>query len=497
MTNVYHSGTTPSDIMIVGESPGRIEASVGLPFVGASGSILSMILSHCGNNPPYHRAGCYITNLRKEYIEGNPNPTNEEIMEWTSLLRDEVTQCQPKIIICAGRFAAWWFLGGWHKWGMRVIHGRPCHGGELVDSEFSLYPEANIGYEINTAYGVEDSFELALRRDYEQRACGAIVIPCFHPANALPDRDPKGDMMGVVWKDFHTAIRVYERLLDGVEPVIPSDNIVENYGDATGLGVSDYIETYLGSPIAIDTEDNNDGSPWSVQISSRPGDGLMLRTSQSDCQLGISAIQRAMDNGTLIILHFAFHDLPVLRALGLNVDNINLIDTSYMLYLLNEPQGLKSAQWRHCGMISSTYLSIIGNIARSQQIKYLVDVEVNQYPKPTKQEILLNNGTTVAYSPRSLSTKAKRILEKITNGGDVDIWKSWHTIGGDSSGKKRISKQLARDVVDDLGPMSRGSLADVWDKDKDRAKRYACRDPDATLRVYLATILKLIEMGLA
>jgi uracil-DNA glycosylase family 4 len=510
---IYHSGSMPSDLMIVGEKPGRIESNTGYPFSGASGEILSTILAHCGSNPPYHKGGIYITNLDKQYVEGNPDPTYEDILKWGEALRKEVIACKPKVIMCAGRYSSWWFLGGWGKWGMRTIHGRVCRGGELVNWDYLAdYPEV-IGNE-HVALDGEACEEFAQRveLDYRNRSNGALIVPCFHPANALPSRDPKGDMMGVVWRDFDTAIRAYEKVahlthnkasayrneseleLFGVQ--LPIDRVgKELYIDATGVDIVEYINdvSSLDRIIAIDTEDTEDPTiPWTIQICSTPGYALTLRIDQPDAQLGIDAIQQAM-NDYLIIMHFAIHDLPVLRKLNINTSRINLVDTSYMLYLLAEPQSLKVAAWRHCSMLMQEYNDVIGDVATVAQIKYLLDVVVRQYPSPGKLQYIANNGQLKSYSPHSPSTKAKGIVKSINEGKEVDIWHRWHNVSA-SGHKARIIKDLYQPVVDELGRMPRGCLKDV---ERDKAIIYECRDACATLRVYLALIVKLQQLGLA
>jgi len=517
---VYSSGPVPCPIMAVGEAPGRYEAGIGKPFVGPSGEILKMILLHCGDNAPYYKAGMYLTNLVKEYHDGNPDPTNDQIIYWGDHLRDEVELCQPKIILVVGRFAAWWFLGGWYKWGMRQIHGRPCRGGELFDSyELDVYPDERLFEEVYDGDSLNARCD-RIEQDYHDRAQGAIVVPCYHPANALPDRDPKGDMMGTVFRDFDTAIRLYEKETDCRETYeqakldypnvsmggslhgIPFDAFddIENYVDATGEEFADYI--YQASTdtniLAVDTEDGPD-SPWSIQVCCEPACALTLRIDQPDYKIGITALQRAIDDGGLIILHFAIHDLPVMRELGLDTSRINLIDTSYMLYLLGEPQSLKVAQWRHCGMVSQEYISVVGDAGKSHQLRYLLDVVMQQYPKPGMHEITHNNGEVADYRPQSPSTKAGRIIDDLKKGIDVDIWDRWHTIAG-SGQKAQVVKSIYRNVVDDLGPMPKGYLADVYAQGsdgRDRVINYACRDADATLRLHTALLPKLIEMGLA
>lgn len=492
---VYSSGPTPCPIMGVGEMPGRFESAIGEPFVGPSGEILSTILYHCGDNPPYHRAGVYLTNLVKDYIDGNPDPTPDQIMYWTEELKREAIACQPKVILAIGRFAAWWFLGGWHKRPMRDIHGRPCRGGELYSiNDIDNYPE------FITASCIED-----LETDYRNRAQGAVIVPCLHPANALPDRDPKGRMMATVYRDFDTAIKVYE--LGHSSKVVydaPHDSFdgIEKYIDATGAQVADYISTITPSTniLAIDTEDGPGGLPWSIQVCSETAYALTLRCAQPDLQRGIDAIQDYIDLGGLVVLHFAMHDLSVMRAMGIDTSDINLADTGYMLYLLDEPQGLKVAQWRHCGMTSEDYLDVVGDAGRDAMLRYLLNVVARQYPSPGKFSIVLNNGTEELYRPQSLSTKAGRILKDLTNGKDVNIKDRWTGVSGKTSGHARVLTELYQRVEDDLGVFPSGWLDDVYNSGpagSARVIRYASRDADATYRVYLALLPKLQQLGLA
>jgi uracil-DNA glycosylase family 4 len=60
-------GKIPSEVMIVGEAPGRMEDLSGRPFVGKAGNLLTRALSSIG----IERKDVYITNIVKCRPPGN------------------------------------------------------------------------------------------------------------------------------------------------------------------------------------------------------------------------------------------------------------------------------------------------------------------------------------------------------------------------------------------------------------------------------------------
>ena len=79
MTIVWGAGRTPNSVMLVGEAPGKSEAAKGEPFVGKSGHEQQTYLSRY----QLTARAWYRTNVCKEYIPKNPDPTPEQIDEYT------------------------------------------------------------------------------------------------------------------------------------------------------------------------------------------------------------------------------------------------------------------------------------------------------------------------------------------------------------------------------------------------------------------------------
>ena len=101
-------GSFQSKIMLVGEAPGYYEDNIGIPFVGAAGKKLDMILESAGIN----RNDVYITNIVKCRPPNNRVPTKEEEMACVDFINQEIEIVNPKIICVMGNTAYGTLLGG-------------------------------------------------------------------------------------------------------------------------------------------------------------------------------------------------------------------------------------------------------------------------------------------------------------------------------------------------------------------------------------------------
>jgi DNA polymerase len=95
------AGNINSDIIFVGEAPGRDEDKIGLPFVGMAGRILNEALRAAG----IERDEIYITNSVKCRPPNNRIPEYEEISKCKIYLDDEIRLIVPKIICILGATA--------------------------------------------------------------------------------------------------------------------------------------------------------------------------------------------------------------------------------------------------------------------------------------------------------------------------------------------------------------------------------------------------------
>lgn len=101
-------GNFDSDVIFVGEAPGRNEDHNGEPFIGVAGQKLSAALKLAGIS----RAQVYITNIVKCRPPNNRVPTVVERATCREYLKHEISIIKPKIICILGNTAFNSLLGG-------------------------------------------------------------------------------------------------------------------------------------------------------------------------------------------------------------------------------------------------------------------------------------------------------------------------------------------------------------------------------------------------
>jgi DNA polymerase len=138
---VFGEGRPDASVMFVGEAPGGEEDRLGRPFVGSADQLLDRLLAFAG----FSRAEVYITNVVKCRPPGNRQPSPQEAAACYPYLIEQIRLIRPKIIVCLGALAV----------------------RSLVD------PEARI---------------TRVRGQWFERD-GVRILPTFHPAAVLRDRD--------------------------------------------------------------------------------------------------------------------------------------------------------------------------------------------------------------------------------------------------------------------------------------------------------------------
>ena len=147
-------GNEDADFVLIGEAPGANEVEQGEPFVGQAGNELDKVLQKIG----VERSDLYITNLVKIRPPENRDPKKDEIEAWAPLLRKEIEDVDPEMIITLGNFASRKMLDT--KKGISSIHGR------------------------------------VFSRE------GQKIMPVFHPAAVLYDRSKEDDLEADLRKAF-------------------------------------------------------------------------------------------------------------------------------------------------------------------------------------------------------------------------------------------------------------------------------------------------------
>ena len=143
---VFFDGNKDSNIMLIGEAPGRDEDILGKPFVGKAGKLLNKMMSSVG----FSRNDLYFTNVIPWRPPGNRTPSNEEINMYRTFLIRHIQLKKPQIILS---------LGG-------------------VSSKILLNTTSGImslrGKIKNVDFGVNENIEMNIP-----------ILPTFHPAFLL------------------------------------------------------------------------------------------------------------------------------------------------------------------------------------------------------------------------------------------------------------------------------------------------------------------------
>lgn len=134
-TKVLGKINPTSPILIIGEAPGGVEAQLGYPFAGPTGSLLDKALKEVGLS----REMCSITNvlrfqpkgndistlitdrkkdLPEDWVEHNGLRCHPLVIEGLRELENEIDLLRPKLIIALGNTALWALTGqtGIVKW---------------------------------------------------------------------------------------------------------------------------------------------------------------------------------------------------------------------------------------------------------------------------------------------------------------------------------------------------------------------------------------------
>lgn len=331
---VKADGDINSNLLLVGEGPGKVEDDCGLPFQGPSGKELNRYLWQHLNRT---RNSVRVTNLVRYRVPGDGDPTAADIKrDEQHLWADIRSMPNLEYIAAVGRHSARWFLGDVD---METSHGLP--------------------------YRWQDKFTGRWH----------MVMPIYHPASGMHSPETQGH----IFDDFE-QLRLFMKGLIGfhsTEDPYPDPEYAEYktspasaaYRERNGNRVNNGKGEVKRSRLvlqgaAVDTEGSAE-RPWCLSYACEPGQATVIRTDQAR-KMNIKIEGR-------IILHNALHDLPVLEAMGIQVGDNEFDDTMIKAYLLCvEPQGLKQLAYRHCSMEMSSYEELIHEADQEHAVDFLV-----------------------------------------------------------------------------------------------------------------------------
>jgi len=163
---VFGEGPEAPLALLIGEAPGAEEARQGRPFVGRAGRQLDELLALAGLD----RGALYVTNAVKfrpiksnSPRQANRTPTLAEVKAGLPLLRLELEQLAPKVIVTLGNtpLKAVCRIAGRPDMTVGAAHGRPVEltSGQAAPVLFPQYHPASVIY--------DRSLQDTLRRDLQ------------------------------------------------------------------------------------------------------------------------------------------------------------------------------------------------------------------------------------------------------------------------------------------------------------------------------------------
>jgi DNA polymerase I-like protein with 3'-5' exonuclease and polymerase domains len=229
--------------------------------------------------------------------------------------------------------------------------------------------------------------------------------------------------------------------------------------------------------VGVDTESVR-GTIWSIQISWEPGRAYLIPVTNREA---VAKAKAYLEDGKLVLLHNAQHDLAMLAQLGIHPQNWT--DTMLMANLLCDvPRGLKHLAYRLCGMKMQSYPDLVNPINDELIIDYLENVAGVDWPDP---DLVwkIEKGKRKSTQPQPLHKRANRILKDVFDQKCKDPYRRWMD-----------QPQEMRDMAEEfLGPFNSATIADV---PFEHSLYYACRDADATLRIYPKLKARIDAYGL-
>jgi len=155
-------GNRKTELMFVGEAPGRDEDLQGRPFVGRAGQLLTRIIQAMG----FEREEVYIANVIKCRPPENRTPKPDEVKACSPYLIKQIELIKPKVIVSLGKVA----------------------------TDF-LLPTSKSMSELRGNFG-----EFA----------GIPVMPTFHPSYLVRNEGNK-EIKRLVWEDMKKVLKLLGR----------------------------------------------------------------------------------------------------------------------------------------------------------------------------------------------------------------------------------------------------------------------------------------------
>lgn len=438
-------GPKDARILLCGEGPGKNEDKEGVPFVGVSGR--EQDHTYFGLAGISRRdvfiTNCIICRCERGGVDVRPSAALVSACA-ENHLRDEILSVQPQIIILCGATAS-----------------------SLVQTDLEFQHGFPFFYSGSALWG-----------------WNGWVVPMYHPAAGL--REPPRYMTLLLkdWENFGKWLR------GEWEP--PSiDDYQTDYKLVRGsrelrVAFGDFVHHDETGWPAIDTENDEDGNLYCIQVSTRPGHGLMVLVKDTAAMSDLKYYVNHEIDGA--IMHNAVWDLDEMSTVGLHPPQFR--DTMQELYHLGGilPQGLKPAIYRIFGFRMTSYDDVVTPASRAKLDDWLAEalafssqsmLHSTQHTKGKGCKACGKNHRLdkIEYKPHESEAVLRRVMGKLgEEGSSYDPWKPPVYAKGEVK-LRLVGRDWLGSIEREIGRMPRSSIVHA---PLDRQIQYACGDADWT-----------------
>ena len=289
------------------------------------------------------------------------------------------------------------------------------------------------------------------------------AFPMYHPAGGI--YEPKKMLL------IRTDWARLRRHLSGAL-VLPTDKYPNpDYREC--VTVTD-LKQYLGLKkhlaMAVDTETTKSHNPYCLTLSVHAGTGRLIRVEN---KVVLRCFQEYLDmwEGPILFHNWMF-DGEVVEAMGLRFPWHRIVDTMVKVFHLgNLPQGLKALAHRELGMTMQDFDDLVTPYAVPLVLEYYRNAMCEEWSKPVTQLIKTDTGGWKEYKPHGFRTKLKSFWTKYAKSPEMNVFEQW----------EKNWEEHQEEVEAVQGPWP-GKCISYCPFDK--VLHYACRDADATLRLW-------------
>jgi hypothetical protein len=241
-----------------------------------------------------------------------------------------------------------------------------------------------------------------------------------------------------------------------------------DYAEVTDVNELESLDE--SQPLACDTESTRNREPFCLTYSQAGGTGRLIRAGRRDLLEGLNRRISRWQNP--LLFHNWLYDWSVVEKMGLSFPLHRIVDTmSAVFHLGNLPQGLKALAFRELGMTMMDFSDVVDPHSRQNVLHYFHIAASMDWEKPAERlEIDGKTGLWKLYRPQSMSTKLKRFMTDYSKRPEMDVFERWENWEDDHA-----------EIEERCGPWPGKCISHV---PFDQALFYACRDADATLRLF-------------